>query len=150
MTKLIRNIVCVLFLACVTPLTQAADSCTGTTEDLLLCHSDEVKQFLKDWVTAWGEGDIETYLDLYTAARSPRDDLTRLEWEQHRRARISPDKPVEINLKLESMGLEDSGIFDVIFKQQYRSETFEDQVRKRLFLLREGGELKIWKEEVLR
>lgn len=149
-----RKLLCTLvFVGAFTTLTipaQASEECVGTTEELLLCHSDEVKQFLKDWVTAWGEGDIEAYLSLYTSARSPRDDLTRSEWEQHRRARISPDKRVEINLKLESMGLEDSGIFDVIFMQQYRSETFEDQVRKRLFLLREGGELKIWKEEVIR
>jgi len=128
---------------------QAADNCSGTTEELLQCHSEEVKQFLRQWVRAWGNSDIETYLSLYTTARSPRDDLSRAEWEQHRRARIAPDKQVEINLNLESMGLEDSGIFDVIFRQHYRSPSFEDEVRKRLFLLREGGELRIWKEEVL-
>lgn len=127
---------------------QAAE-CTGTTEELLYCHSEEVKDVLRNWVKAWGDGDIETYLGLYTSGRSPRDDLTRSEWEAHRRARIGPDKRVEINLKLESMGLEDSGLFDVIFTQHYKSASFEDNVRKRLFLIREGGELKIWKEEVI-
>lgn len=127
----------------------AAPTCTGTTEEMLQCYSPEVKDFLRRWAQAWGNGDIETYLSLYTSARSPRDDLTRSEWVAHRRARIGPEKQIELNLKLESMGLEDSGIFDVIFVQHYRSSTFQDQVRKRLFLLREGGELKIWKEEVL-
>lgn len=118
----------------------SAPSCNGTTEELLLCYSPEVKDFLGRWARAWGNGDIETYLSLYTSARSPRDDLTRSEWEAHRRARIGPEKQIELNLKLESMGLEDSGIFDVIFTQHYRSATFEDQIRKRLFLLREAGE----------
>lgn len=126
-----------------------ASSCSGTTEEMLQCYSPEVKDFLQRWVRAWGNGDIETYLSLYTSARSPRDDLSRAEWVAHRRARVGPEKQIELNLKLESMGLEDSGIFDVIFIQHYQSSTFEDRVRKRLFLLREGGELKIWKEEVI-
>lgn len=127
----------------------ASEACPGSTEEKLQCHSGEVKDFLRRWVKAWGEGDIDTYLSLYTTARSPRDDLTRPQWVQHRRARIGPGKGIELNLKLESMGLEDSGIFDVIFRQQYESASFRDEVRKRVFLLREGGELRIWKEEVL-
>jgi len=114
-----------------------------------LSLSPEIKRFLRQWVGAWGDGDIEAYLSLYTGQRSPVEGMTRSQWVQHRRERISPEKDIEINLKLESMGLEDSGIFDVIFLQQYRSNNYRDQVRKRLFLLREGGELRIWKEESL-
>ncbi len=124
-------------------------SCTGTTEELLQCYSGEVKDFLRQWVRAWGDGDIETYLSLYSTLRSPRDDMSRDDWVVNRRQRIGPDKDIEINLKLESMGLEDSGIFDVIFVQQYRSNDYRDEVRKRLFLVREAGDLKIWKEETL-
>jgi hypothetical protein len=145
---MLRNFALILFLFISGPL-YASEACSGSTEEKLQCHSAEVKDFLRRWVRAWGEGDIDTYLSLYTTAKSPRDDLTREEWIQHRRARIGPGKEVELNLKLESMGLEDSGIFDVIFLQQYRSAAYQDEVRKRLFLLREGGELRIWKEEVL-
>lgn len=145
---MLRNFALILFLLVSGPL-YASEVCSGSTEEKLQCHSGEVKDFLRRWVKAWGEGDIDTYLSLYTTVKSPRDDLTREEWIQHRRARIGPGKEVELNLKLESMGLEDSGIFDVIFLQQYRSATYQDEVRKRLFLLREGGELKIWKEEAI-
>ena len=145
---MLRYCALILFLFMSGPL-YASDACSGSTEEKLQCHSGEVKDFLRRWVRAWGDGDIETYLSLYTTARSPREDLTREEWIQHRRARIGPGKEIELNLKLESMGLEDSGIFDVIFMQQYRSAAFQDEVRKRLFLLRDGQDLKIWKEEVL-
>ena len=138
----------ILFLFMSGPL-YASEACSGSTEEKLQCHRGEVKDFLRRWVRAWADGDIDTYLSLYTSARSPREDLTREEWIQHRRARIGPGKQIELNLKLESMGLEDSGIFDIIFLQQYRSTTFQDAVRKRLFLLRDGQELRIWKEEVL-
>lgn len=127
----------------------AADTCEGTDEQILNCHADEIKGFLRQWVRAWGDGDIEAYLQMYSSIRSPREDLDRQSWVKHRRARIGPEKKIELNLKLESMGLEDSGIFDVIFMQHYRSENYEDRVRKRLFLVREVGALKIWKEEVL-
>lgn len=145
---MLRYSVLILFLFLSGPL-PAKEACSGSTEEKLQCHSGEVKDFLGRWVRAWGDGDIETYLSLYMTSRSPREDLTREEWIQHRRARIGPEKKIELNLKLESMGLEDSGIFDVVFMQQYRSATFEDAVRKRLFLLRDGQELKIWKEETL-
>jgi len=145
---MLRYSILILFLFLSGPL-PASDACSGSTEEKLQCHSGEVKEFLGRWVRAWGDGDIETYLSLYMTSRSPREGLTREEWVQHRRARIGPEKKIELNLKLESMGLEDSGIFDVIFMQQYRSATFEDAVRKRLFLLRDGQELKIWKEETL-
>jgi hypothetical protein len=152
MTTQIRSIwrgATLLFLLAAWPTLADAAQCDGTTEERLRCHSEEVKDLLRDWVRAWGNGDIDAYLGLYTSIRSPRDDMTRSEWLQHRRERVSPDRPVEINLKLESMGLEDSGIFDVVFRQQYISPNYQDEVRKRLFLLREGDELKIWKEEVL-
>lgn len=139
----------VLILLSLSPFAGANTECVGDTQELLECHSTEVKDFLRKWVRAWGDGDIEAYLAMYTSVRSPRDDLTRTQWIQHRRDRISPDKDIEINLKLESMGLEDSGIFDVIFLQQYRSNDYRDQGRKRLFLVRENGELRIWKEESL-
>lgn len=138
-----------LLLLTICPASATTLECTGSTQELLQCHSPEIKDFLRQWVRAWGNGDIETYLSLYTSLRSPRDDLTRSQWVQHRRDRISPDKDIEINLKLESMGLEDSGIFDVIFVQEYRSNDYRDQVRKRLFLVRENGQLRIWKEETL-
>lgn len=145
---MIQRTLFLIFLLCGNPA-WAATPCNGSTEEKLQCYSAEVKAFLGRWVQAWGNGDIDTYLALYTSARSPRNDLSRSEWEAHRRARIGPEKQIEINLKLESMGLEDSGIFDVIFTQHYRSASYEDRVRKRLFLLREGGELRIWREEVL-
>ena len=145
---MLRNVVLALFLLISGPL-YATEVCSGSTEEQLQCHSAEVREFLRRWVGTWGEGDIDTYLSLYTTAKSPRDDLTREEWIQHRRARIGPGKKIELNLKLESMGLEDSGIFDVIFIQQYQSTTYQDEVRKRLFLLREDGEVRILKEEVL-
>ena len=143
---LLALIACLLALPL---LGQASAACTGSTEDLLQCHSAEVKEFLKVWVRAWGNGDADTYISLYTKSRSPKDGVSRDTWESQRRARVTPDKQIEISLKLESMGLEDSGIFDVVFLQQYQSPTYRDEVRKRLFLLREGENLKIWKEENL-
>jgi murein L,D-transpeptidase YafK len=145
MTRIFTSL-CLLFFV---SMAQAAEPCTGSTEELLECHSGEVKAFLGRWVKAWGNGDIETYISLYANARSPNEDLSRVQWEKNRRDRISPDKQIELNLKLESMGLEDSGIFDIVFQQQYSSASYRDEVRKRLFLVREDGDLKIWKEEVL-
>lgn len=138
-----------VFICLIPPWASAEDQCTGTTEQRLECQAPNIKMFLRSWVSAWADGDFEGYLSHYTTGRSPRSDMTREEWEAHRRARISPDQDIKIDLKLESMGLEDSGIYDVVFVQHYRSETYSDQVRKRLFLLPEAGKFRIFKEEAI-
>jgi hypothetical protein len=142
------KLVALLFTMLLLPRAEGAE-CTGTTEQLLECHAPEVKALLSHWVRAWGDGDIETYLSLYASARSPRQDMTRETWEAHRRARIGPGKQVELNLKLQSMGIENSGLIDVVFEQHYKSATYEDVVTKRIFLIQQAGELKIWKEDLI-
>ncbi len=143
------RVLTLLFVLVALPGLTSAAECAGTTEERLRCHSDEVRDLCETGRVPGAPRDIDTYLGLYTSVRSPRDDMNRSDWVQNRRERVTPDRPAEINLKLESMGLEDSGIFDVVFRQQYRSPSYQDEVRKRLFLLHEGEELKIWKEEVL-
>ena len=128
---------------------QGDGNCSGTTEEILNCSVGDVRRLMKNWVLAWGAGDVDAYLSFYTKTRSPRDDMTRSQWEANRRQRVSPDRDAEINLKLESLGVSDSGLFDVVFRQNYVSRDYQDTVRKRLFLLREADGLKIWKEEVL-
>lgn len=127
----------------------ATPTCQGTTQEKLVCQSDQVKALLKQWVLALSEGDIDTYLDLYTSLRSPKDGMSRDEWEKLSRARVSHDNLVEIDLKLESLGMEDSGILDVVFLKLTHSDGTPDTTRKRLFLVHEAGDLKIWKEELL-
>ena len=124
-------------------------NCVGTTEEILNCSVGDVRRLLKNWVLAWGAGDVDAYLSFYTKTRSPRDDMTRSQWEANRRQRVSPDRDAEINLKLESLGVSDSGLFDIVFRQNYIWRDYQATVRKRLFLLREADGLKIWKEEVL-
>ena len=137
-------------LVVIEPADEQSDvSCSGTTEEILNCSVGDVRRLMKNWVLAWGAGDVDAYLNFYTKTRSPRDDMNRSQWEANRRQRVSPDRDAEINLKLESLGVSDSGLFDVVFRQNYISRDYQDTVRKRLFLLREADGLKIWKEEVL-
>ncbi len=147
MTKMTLSLAMLTVLTFASSHGNAETDCQGDTEALLECEAPKIKMFLQSWVSAWADGDVEHYLSHYTEGRSPRTGFTREAWESHRRARISPDQDIEIDLKLESIGREDSGIFDVVFIQHYRSESYEDQVRKRLFLLPEAGEFRIFKEE---
>ncbi|MDA0979657.1 MAG: hypothetical protein O3B72_13950, partial [Proteobacteria bacterium] len=71
--------------------TAAEQACEGTTEEMLRCHAPEVKELLRQWVYAWGEGDTEAYLSLYNSIRSPRDGMSRDAWETNRRSRVTPE-----------------------------------------------------------
>lgn len=112
------------------------------------CQSEEVKYFLRTWVNAWGQGNLESYLSHYVDEQSPRVDQTYIEWLDNRLARVRPNMGIKITLELDSMGLADD-ISDVIFLQKYSSLTFTEESQKKLHLVRQNGELKISKELTL-
>ena len=125
--------------ACASP-----DSAEG-----IACLEADVRALLQTWVVAWADADAETYLGAY--ARTPPDasSAVREARDAERRAWLSAQQDVVITLDLESMGIGEEGTVDVIFVQHYRSAARTSSLRKQLFLIREGGSLKIRREAVL-
>ena len=128
---------------------EGTEPCSGTINEVLDCSSGEVKALLGRWVNAWANGDLDAYLDLYVSTGSPVEGLNRAAWEQDRRFSIFPELGAEINLNLETIGMSEAGVIDVVFVQQYRSLGSQEETRKRLVLLKENGEFRIWKEQDL-
>lgn len=110
------------------------------------CHRREVKDFLQSWVHAWGSGDADNYIEHYSPFSSPREGMSRGQWEADRRARIGGNNEIVVTLELDSMGISQDGTLDVIFIQSYQSANYKDVVKKQLFLKREDGGLRIQRE----
>ena len=53
-----KKLFCLIVLIALTTTVQTSELCGTFSEEKLICHSDEVKQFLR----TWGTGDIDTYL----------------------------------------------------------------------------------------
>ncbi len=113
------------------------------------CYREEVKDFLQSWVVAWGNGDVDRYLQHYVPFGSPKPNMTRSAWEQERRARLRNSGDIAVTLELDSMGIAEDGSLDVIFVQSFQSPPYKDIVKKQLFLKRQGSHLQIQREVTL-
>jgi hypothetical protein len=124
--------------------------CQGNKDSMpLSCYTAEMTLFLESWLKAWGTGDIESYLNHYSTSQSPRSGWTREQWEEERRRLVTPSQSRQISIALESMGIDDKGVLDVIFEQNFASKGYRDVVKKRVFLVREANQLKIVREQSL-
>ncbi len=108
----------------------------------------ELANLVEAWARAWSEQRVEDYLYFYGRDFAPPGELSREDWNDQRRARLSSPEFVRVSVAFLDF---ESGAPDqatVRFNQSYESNTFSDVVTKTLELVREGGEWKIVKETV--
>ncbi len=114
--------------------------------------SDEklVVQTIQDWLRAWMKQDVEGYLGFYAKDFKAPDNESRSKWEQTRRARVSRPKKIEIRLSALKVQIADTENATVIFRQNYRSDSYGDRVIKELTLIKENGVWRIRQERAVK
>ncbi|MGI9317670.1 MAG: L,D-transpeptidase Cds6 family protein [bacterium] len=113
-------------IAAVTPTAeakQAAEQYAAQKQALI----DQVKS----WASAWSDRDVDRYLAHYSGNFVPRDNLALDEWKKQRYGRLRWRefiivKPSKYNISV------DGNTASVEFDQYYKSERFEDTIRKTL------------------
>lgn len=102
--------------------------------------------FLASWVQAWRSKSIESYLGFYSPEYSPERGRSLASWETFRRQRLS--QPEQIQLTLLDIKIEDmtDGKYRVHFTQDYKSNIYQDKVKKHLDLEPGGGNWRILRE----
>ncbi len=100
------------------------------------------------WAQAWSEQAVDEYLRHYSESFLPEGRADRKTWEQERRERIT--RPARIRVTLENIQIT---VFrdrtEVTFDQRYDSESYSDQVGKKLVLVWEGDRFMIHQESTL-
>ena len=95
----------------------------------------------------WANQDIEKYLSYYADEFVPDDsNLSKTEWENLRRVRLSRPKVIKLNLAEIKMNVSDNDIKTVTFKQSYQSDSYRDKVIKQLEMIEHFGQWKILSE----
>ena len=74
---------------------------------------------------------------------------SRKAWEQHRRARISEPDRIMVAISGIRVAQRNNERMSLVFRQDYRSERYQDSVRKRLELVRSGERWLIAEERVV-
>lgn len=110
----------------------------------------EIVDTLRAWATAWSRQRFDDYLSFYAADFEPPDGLDRAAWEAARRERIAAPGWIRVALTLVEVEETGAGTAEARFVQSYRSERYNDLVRKHLTMVREDGEWKIAAERVVR
>jgi len=100
---------------------------------------------VKSWAKAWSDRDVDRYLSHYSDEFKPRDNMGLEEWKKQRYGRLRWREFIIVKPSRYSIDLRND-LATVNFSQYYKSERFEDTIRKTLELRKENGKWRILRE----
>ncbi|MDT8420928.1 MAG: protein kinase [Desulfuromonadales bacterium] len=109
----------------------------------------EILVVLQQWVQAWSKQDVSAYLATYSEDYQPDAGQSLQEWRDARKVRLERPEWIEVNLQDFDFKLIGPEIAEVKLLQKYRSDSYGDQTKKVISLVREDGQWKIWMERSL-
>ena len=138
-----------LLAATVPPLAPSPGAAPTEFEEPRAERRKAVLDVVEEWARAWSSQDVASYLALYGDGFEPPRGLSRPRWEQQRRERLQAPQFIEIELSELDLQWREEERATVVFSQSYRSDSFQDWVRKELRLARSAGTWKIVGERSL-
>lgn len=103
---------------------------------------------LHGWADDWSRRDTQAYFAWYADDYRPQKG-SRAEWEKRRRQVIGQAKLIGVTIESPAVEMLADGRAVVSFKQHYRSDTYQDAVRKQLQMVERDGRWLIVDERVL-
>ncbi len=125
----------------------AGQASASLQETLVLDERKRLQETALAWAEAWSQRDVDKYLLFYSDRFVPDDGLSRRQWNRHRRLRIASKKSIDVALTDFRISLEGRRAL-VSFRQSYRSDTFQDVVKKQLTFERAADDWKIVRENI--
>ena len=102
-----------------------------------LSQKEKAIDLVKSWARVWSAQNVAAYVDHYAADYSPASSISRSEWLEQRRIRLTNKQFIEVDVS--QFSVKDLGDeFSVTFTQHYRSNTVDDIIRKRLVFGKQG------------
>ncbi len=106
-----------------------------------------VKDAVNRWADAWSARDAEKYLASYSAEFKPKGS-SKAEWDEQRKSRIGKARSIVVELSEFKIKLHDDSHASVTFIQAYRSDTYQDSLRKTLLMEKVADDWLIQAEQV--
>ncbi|MBF0134898.1 MAG: tetratricopeptide repeat protein [Magnetococcales bacterium] len=108
-----------------------------------------VEKAVRGWAEAWSGKQVPRYLAAYTRDfRLPAGFSRRDDWKNKRKYLIENAQSIQVGLDDIQIHMENQGLARVSFIQSYRSDKYQDVVRKSILMKKEGNEWKIFQEGV--
>ncbi|RIX41158.1 MAG: channel protein TolC [Rhodocyclales bacterium GT-UBC] len=109
----------------------------------------ELMMVVQGWAAAWSAKNYADYAAYYAPTFTPDGGLSREDWAQLRRSRISTRDRIAVELQNIKVKLDDKDHALVEFRQTYTSNVYKDVTQKTLELIRSGGKWLINRESSL-
>jgi len=103
----------------------------------------QIADLMRGWTAAWAGQRVDEYLAYYAADFAPARGVAREAWIDQRRRCISEPEFIEVSVTGLTVEQVDAARVRASFEQSYRSDTFQDRVRKTLELELLDGAWKI-------
>lgn len=105
----------------------------------------QVFDALNTWVMAWAKQDIDKYLSMYSPDFEPGRNMTRAEWENQRRSRISKKTQIRIDAVDVLLEVGSSTAVVATFQQHYRADGLKEISNKMLVFIRDSEKSSLWR-----
>ncbi len=103
-------------------------------------------QAVENWAAAWRAKNANGYINAYASFFRPESGLSHAEWAKQRRARVTAPKYIRVTLRNLRIRLKGEGRAIANFQQDYQSDSYQDSVKKVLYLENIKGSWKIVRE----
>lgn len=100
---------------------------------------DDIRKQVGSWAAAWSARDYSAYSGFYAPSFTPDNGLTREDWDQLRRSRISSRNAVNVDVQDLKIRMDGKNHAFADFVQVYRSNAFNDTTKKTLEMIRVNG-----------
>ena len=108
--------------------------------------NSDVQAQVKGWAAAWAAKDYNSYSGFYASTFTPDGGLSREDWAQLRRSRISTRENISVELQDVNVRMDGSDRAQVSFRQIYQSNRYSDTTQKVLEMINVGGKWLINRE----
>ncbi|WP_281984788.1 YybH family protein, partial [Azonexus hydrophilus] len=106
----------------------------------------DIETQVRSWAEAWSAKDYSAYSGFYAPTFTPDGGLSREDWDQLRRARISPRERISVTVDKLRVRMDGEDRAFAEFEQTYRSNIFNDRVLKTLEMIKVNGKWLINRE----
>ncbi|WP_162888579.1 TolC family outer membrane protein [Dechloromonas sp. HYN0024] len=98
-----------------------------------------VQERVKSWAAAWSARDYAAYSSFYASTFTPDGGLSREDWAQLRRGRISARGDIHVDIQDMKVRMDGADRAFADFHQDYQSRGYNDTTRKTLEMIRVNG-----------
>ena len=111
-----------------------------------LAPDEQVFEFLRSWITAWSDRNVDGYLSHYSREYQPLGEQTLNDWVERKSQTIANAQYILINLDSIDIDIASPSFATVEFSQTYESDTLNLTSQKRLTLQKYEDDWLIIKE----